>query len=150
MSSAHPFSTSAAVAASFALLASLAGCAPQLDAAVFMTAPPAPADHPVRVYRGQAPECAYEELGLLIWKRSGWDELQEGVEAMRVRAAEMGGDAIVAFDYGVNTAGMRTTTTADSASVRSTSSIVTQAVASGTVVRFTDRSCAVTALRVAS
>ena len=121
----------------------LAACGSAVDSAVFMSAPPVPSGAEVRVYRTQMPACAYDELGLVTWRpRHGWKKLQEGVDLMRERAAEMGGHAIVGFSLGERTNGTTTTISSDSANVTARSSVSTEMVASGTVIRFRDGGCA--------
>jgi hypothetical protein len=118
-----------------------AGCASGLDSAVFMAAPTAPADAEVRIYRTQRPACDYDELGIVTWQpKHGFQKLQSGVDKMRERAREMGGDAILGFSLGDRVDGS-TTVSADSSGLRFGSSIDTRTVASGTVVRFRNGGC---------
>ncbi|HSJ08863.1 MAG TPA: hypothetical protein VK928_03095 [Longimicrobiales bacterium] len=121
----------------------LGACSSGLDSAVFMSAPPLPATEEVRIYRTQRPECPYDELGLVTWQRSnGWKKMQEGVEKMRARAREMGGNAILDFSLGDRMDGTSTRISADSAGVSVGSTTTTSTLITGTVVRFRDAGCA--------
>lgn len=121
----------------------LAACGSAVDSAVFMSAPPVPSGAEVRIYQTQTPACAYDELGIVTWRpKNPWQKLQKGVGQMRERAAEMGGHAIVGFSIGERTHGTTTTISSDSANVTASSSVDTQTVVSGTVIRFREGSCA--------
>ena len=120
----------------------LAGCMSGIDSAVFLPAPRAPSDHVVRIYQAQMPACPFEELGMVVWRPStGFDRMQKGVNKMRERAREMGGDAIIGFGIGSRSNGYTTRTVRDSTSVTTTSSEDRETMASGTVVRFTRADC---------
>ena len=125
------------------LVVVLAGCMTGIDSAVFLPAPPGAREKVIRIYQTQLPTCRYDELGMITWKRPhGFMKLQKGVELMRERAREMGGDAIVAFGMGERMNGTTTTTRVDSASVTTSSSLDREHIASGTVIRFTEAGCA--------
>jgi hypothetical protein len=121
---------------------SLAGCMSGVESAVFLPAPPSPREHLVRIYQTQAPSCPYEELGMVIWRPFlGVGRMQSGVNKMRDRVREMGGDAIVGFGIGERTNGFTTRTVADSTSVTTSHTVDRERMASGTVVRFTKEDC---------
>ena len=120
----------------------LTGCISSVESAVFLPAPPAPRDHVVRIYQTQAPACPYEEIGMVLWHPFlGVGNMQKGVNKMRERVREMGGDAIVGFGIGERENGYTTRTVADSTSVTTSSTVDRERVASGTVVRFTKEDC---------
>jgi len=119
----------------------LAACR-SVDSATFADRDPRPADAEVRVFRSQQPACRFEEVGMVTWTpMTGLASLDDGVRAMRERAREMGGDAIIDFTYGVHSTGTSTSVSGDSSSVQATSSVVTEERASGTVVRYLEDGC---------
>jgi hypothetical protein len=121
-------------AAALLLAGSAAGCGPSIDSARFNGAPrPQPRTAEVQIFSAKLPECAFEELGIVTGKRRvSWTSLDEVLEALRVRAREMGGDAIVrlgaseAVEAGVYQGG---------ANVGTVPSL------SGTVIRFSNPGC---------
>ena len=131
----RPARLQSAVALPLVLL-SLTACSRGLDSAVFIPAPPLPADEVVRIYRTLTPACPYEELGVVKWTEgAGWTDLQDGVELMRRRAREMGGHAIIGFSLGDQSTGS-TRVSADSTGIVLGTTVDNASVASGTVVRF--------------
>lgn len=134
-------------AVAFALV--VAACGSGVDAVGFLPAPatPRPDDHPIRIFRGTLPPCAYEEVGLLVWeRRSPWHGLEDAVEDMRRRARELGGDAIVGFQLGEQTNGFTTSTqvhadTAGNVHTTSTGSVNRTRFATGTVIRYLEAAC---------
>lgn len=123
------------------LLAATA-CASGVDSAVFVSAPPVPAEEDVRIYRAQLPSCPFDELGLVTWRPvHSWAKLQSGVEKMRARAREMGGQAIIGFSMGERANGTTTTIVSDSSTVSVGSRMETETRVSGTVIRFRDADC---------
>lgn len=83
----------------------------------------------------------------MLWKKKGrFDSLGDGAEAMRDRAREMGGDAIVDFGLGREQRGVTTRVSSeiddDSArTITSRTQVDHRTTASGTVVRYTDDGC---------
>lgn len=119
----------------------LASCR-SVDSATFASYPARPADAEVRVFRSQRPACEFEEVGIVRWSPlHGWESLEDGVTAMKQRAREMGGDAIVDFTYGQHTTGLTTTVSSDSTGATSKASLDTEDIATGTVVRFREPGC---------
>ena len=119
----------------------LASCR-SVDSATFASYPARPADADVRVFRTQQPACAFDEVGLVTWSpMTGFESLEDGLVAMKRRAREMGGDAIVGFSYGQRSTGVSTTISSDSTGATSTSSIDTEDIATGTVVRYREPGC---------
>lgn len=109
-------------------------CGPSIDSARFTGAPaPQTRTAEVQVFSAKLPECEFEELGIVTGKRRMvWTSLDEVLAALRVRAREMGGDAIVrlgaaeSVQAGVYEGG---------ANVNTAPSLT------GTVIRFTDPGC---------
>src|SRR5688572_25039608 len=102
----------------------LTGCFASVESAVFLPAPPAPQNHVVRIYQTQAPSCPYEEMGVVLWRPFlGVGSMQSGVNKMRERVREMGGDAIVGFGIGDRPNGFITRTVADSTSVTTSQTV---------------------------
>ena len=120
----------------------LSACAPAVESATFESHPPRPADAEVRIYRSQQPDCAFQEIGLLVWRpQSAWDSLDEGVAAMRQQARKMGGDAILDFRYSEPATGIDTGAPADSTRLETTSTRVHEPIATGTVIRYLGDGC---------
>jgi hypothetical protein len=117
-----------------ALLAAACGPAVTLVRLDPEPAEPRPSDQVVRMYSTQRPRCAYRELGLVTGRRrNGLVSMDRVVDAMRRRAREIGGDAIVEV-------ATRSVVSGGAASDGAIS-LGSEPVVSGTVVRFTDASC---------
>lgn len=128
-----PVKADARRAASVLLAALLvAGCGPRVQSARFGETPaPRPATQPIQVFSTKLPECPFEELALVrVEKRHGFTSLQAMLDAMRHRAREMGGDAVVGVGH----------TTGVDAGVAGGTATTTDGIA-GTVIRFTDAAC---------
>jgi hypothetical protein len=109
------------------------GCAPSISATRFGDFAARPADHEVRLYSTRLPACGYEEVGLISGKRrTPWTSGEEVLAAMRRRAREVGGDAIVGLGTVAHPGGV--------APGESVSSDATGGL-SGVVIRFTDPDC---------
>lgn len=120
----------------------LTACASGIDSAVFLEAPPRAVDATVAIYSTQTPSCSYDELGIVTWRPpGGQDRLQVGVERMRRRARQMGGDAILDFRIVERDGANVSTVSSDSTGVAVRSWTTTAVRASGTVVRFRDPTC---------
>ena len=116
------------------LATAVASCGPSIDSARFDGAPrPQPRTAEVQIFSAKLPECPFEELGIVTGKRKVvWTSLDEVLDALRVRAREMGGDAIVRLGAAeAVSAGMYPNGT----------SVNTSPSLSGTVIRFTDPGC---------
>lgn len=76
----------------------LAGCGPTVQSMTLSPEqfPARQADHPIPIYRSSVPQCAFEEVGLLIGSPR-WRSLDRLAERMRADARRMGGDAIIAL-----------------------------------------------------
>jgi hypothetical protein len=107
-------------------------CGPKVQSARFGETPaPRPGTQPIQVFSTKLPECPFEELALVrVEKRHGFTSLQAMLDAMRHRAREMGGDAIVGVGH----------TSSVEAGVASGTATTTDGIA-GTVIRFTDAAC---------
>lgn len=124
----------------------IAACAPSVQSATFFDAAPRRDAADVRVFQHQRPVCEYHELGIVAWQpRHALDELSDGVDAMRARAAQMGGDAIVDFEYHEQPSGSSTQVAVDSSDIRVRARIEREPQASGTVIRYTGPGCGPTA-----
>jgi hypothetical protein len=71
-------------------------CAPHIESAQFNAAPAPTRVQDVRVYTTKVPDCDYDEVGIVSGPATDlFTSLQKIVDAMRTRAAAMGGDALV-------------------------------------------------------
>ena len=116
---------------------------PTVDSIIFAPAPLEGSGAVLRLYRKTLPACAFEEIGLV---RAQHGSLEQMASAIRERALEMGGHAIVGLSQAESsTPGQTqvTTTVPDSGSVVSTASFSMSQVTtlSGTVIRFVEPSC---------
>lgn len=110
-----------------------AGCGPAVQSAPFAQAASRPSDHEIRIYSTTDPRCAYEELGLVSGERKhAWVSVEELMFALRRRAREMGGDAIVGLQE------PRRGGDDETLVVGRTVSLSSLGAFSGTVVRFTE------------
>lgn len=117
----------------------LGACAPQLTVGRLWPTPlPAnPADHPIAIFVQNRPRCAFDEIATIEVKPSEWasasaDEL---IEAMRVRARAVGGDAIIGYGTESRATGAVAYGNTGIAGVSRTT------FHSGTIVRYRDASC---------
>jgi hypothetical protein len=112
----------------------LVACGPAVQSAPFHSVPPRPADHQIVLFSTKLPTCPYEEVGLVTGhRRHGFNSYESVLEAMKDRAREMGGDAIVALSQQQTVNGGTV--------VGKAVSINTSEGLSGTVIRFTESSC---------
>src|SRR5688572_20593737 len=119
----------------FVLAIALGACGPAVSSGSFSEMPVPPASGDVAVFSTKVPACLYDEIGLVhVQRRHGFTGLQSMVDAMRDRAREMGGHAIVgvAFAAAVNGVGTENGTAVSTDSANGLS---------GTVIRFKDDSC---------
>jgi len=102
-------------------VAFLAGCA-TASQVVPLTASkyaPRPADYPILLYSAALPTCAFEEIAIVrAHKEIGFVSRDAVVDALRRKARELGGDALVRLSI-----------------------VDDKGVLSGTVVRFTNDDC---------
>ncbi|MFW6079264.1 MAG: hypothetical protein ACODAE_06570 [Gemmatimonadota bacterium] len=110
-------------------------CGPSVRSATFTERSPRPRDHPVRVYSTQLPECDYEELGLVrVSEGMAFAvSLDAMLDALRERAREMGGDAVVGVTQISTTEGG--TVTGQAVNLNTDDGLA------GTVIRFSDADC---------
>lgn len=112
------------------------GCSPTVSTILFLSPPPSPqaADHPILVFNETRPECPYQEVGSLLVRQGDSDaSVDKLVALLRVKAREMGGDAIVGITQGVENGG---------GTVIGHSVIAhNDPLVSGTVIRFRDSAC---------
>jgi hypothetical protein len=81
---------------------------------------PRPADHPIRLFSSQLPTCPFDEIAIVSARREfNLVSTAAVTEALRKKARELGGDALVRVSF-----------------------LEGDAVLSGTVIRFKDGSCA--------
>jgi hypothetical protein len=112
----------------------VAACGPAVRSAPFKTVPPRPTDHQIVLFSTKLPTCPYEEIGLITaQRRHGFNSYESVLEAMKSRAREMGGDAVVALDQQQTVNGGTV--------IGKTVNINTGEALTGTVIRFTDSGC---------
>jgi hypothetical protein len=111
----------------------LAACGPAISSAFFKQASPRPAGSVVQLYSTRLPSCPYEEIGVVKGRRRAFASMQDVLSAMKERAREMGGDAIVGLGQGRTVTGA--TVVNDVASLDVSDGLA------GTVIRFTDPNC---------
>jgi hypothetical protein len=128
-----------------ALSLAAAACGPAVQSATYMPLPEPRAESGgmMRIYEHTRPDCPFEELGRLSgWRRLPTHTPDDVANAMRRRAADMGGDAIIGFGQRQEGPSGVIIPISESASIGSISS---GSVFVGTVIRFTDPECAGTA-----
>jgi hypothetical protein len=101
-------------------------CGPAISSAHFVRRAPRPPDHPILIYSSKLPTCPYEEIGIINGKQ-GDSSLESTLNAVRKRAREMGGDAVVGLSQTQTVSGGTYVSTSEGLAV--------------TVVRFTDEAC---------
>lgn len=111
----------------------LAACGARVSSASFIEAAPKPPEHEIRLYSTKLPTCPYEEVGLVRSQRGEFGSLDGALEALMRRARQMGGDAVVGLGQGVSVAG--------GTAIGDISTVSSQEVLAGTVIRFTDAGC---------
>jgi hypothetical protein len=113
------------------LLLALAGCGPNISSAQFADGIPSPAAAEVKVFSTKMPVCEFDEIGLIRGERdNAFSSLQGVMDAMREKARDMGGDAIIGVGVVRKPDG---STVVDAAEASGT--------LSGVVIRFKDRGC---------
>lgn len=125
----------------FATLVVLAaGCSPAVQSAFLVPEPPAPraTQTPIRIYADTRPECSFQEIGTVsAYARAPRQSPEDVTKAMRNRAQQMGGDAIVRFES-TEVVNGAVVAPAGAGSVATVSS---NTVYKGTVIRFRDPNC---------
>lgn len=127
-----------------ALVLSLAACGPAVQSASYAPLPEPRTESvaTMRIYEHIRPECAFQEVGRVSgWRRLPTHTPDDVANAMRRRAREMGGDAIIAFGERQDGPSGVIVPVSENASIGSISS---GSRFVGTVVRFTDPACAAT------
>lgn len=117
-----------------AMVLGLASCGPAVRSTPFNAFPARPAEHPIRIYSTQKPDCRYEEVGLVSARRRfAWlVSMSEVLEALKQRARAMGGDAVLGVSERSEVSG----------GGQDLATVSSEPVLSGTVVRFTENGCA--------
>ena len=109
--------------------ATLGACSPGVRATSFGSFFPRPDDHPIQVYRSTIPECQFEEVGIVSSRReNSFISMDKVLEALRIKARELGGDAVIGVSE-----------TNEARNVRF--GVDNDMVLSGTIIRFTDQDC---------
>lgn len=104
-------------------------CSPAVSSGKFSSQPFPPSTGEIALYSTKVPTCAYDEIGLVhVKRRHGFTDLQDLIDAMRERAREMGGNAIVGVGLAARVEG-------------SSDSINLDRDVSGTVIRFQQPDC---------
>jgi hypothetical protein len=118
-------------------------CGPSVRPATYL---PQPQQHvetdpaAMRIYEHTRPDCDFEEIGRVTGRRgSPFNSMDQIANAMRRRAAQMGGDAIIEFAERNEGPSGVIVPISDNASY---GVISAGSVYVGTVVRFTDPECA--------
>jgi len=64
---------------------------------------PRSSEHPIQLYSAQLPTCPFEEVAIVRARRETW-VVSTGatVDALRKKARQMGGDALVGVGFGIN------------------------------------------------
>ena len=124
-------------------LSLVAACAPQVRSASYVPQPQARAEADaaqMRIYEHTRPDCAFEEIGRVTGRPGLFARGNDAIlNAMRRRAGEMGGDAIIAFGERMKDAGSVVIPVAENAATAVDTGSTSHYV--GTVVRFTDPAC---------
>jgi hypothetical protein len=112
----------------------LAACGVAVESAPFKSLPPRPADHEIVLFSTKLPSCPYEEIGVVnATRRDSYTRYEALLDALKARAREMGGDAIVGLGQQQAVSGGTV--------IGSTVSIGSSDVLAGTVIRFTESGC---------
>jgi hypothetical protein len=128
-------SSSAAAFTASVSAALLVACGPTVSSTLFVPAPAMPRDHPITVFMTKAPECPYEELGIVTVSEGAFaGGADTYVLAMKDRARKMGGDALLGYKQGSRTSGAV-------AVAPGVVGVANEEVHSATVIRFRDASC---------
>jgi len=115
------------------LCLAIVACAPALRSTTFQSFPPQPTDYPIAIFRTKLPECPYDEVGIVSSRqRNKLISMASVMEALKSRAREMGGDAIVALSESNEVQGL----------IGQSGLVDRDSVLSGTVIRFRSRDCA--------
>jgi len=125
------------------LLVVLSACSPRVYSTAFVSLPPKEPDDVIQVYEATSPGCLFEEVGMLtaplVNKFVSPEEgvtlranvsMQRVLDTFRVKARELGGDALIAPVSPRRSEGVDQSSTADFNNVLS-----------GIVIRFTDPEC---------
>jgi hypothetical protein len=113
------------------------GCSPAMRVTTLAPTkyPPKPPGHPIRIYREQRPRCAFEEVAAISAAPRLITHNSEVVaDALRAKARELGGDAIIGF-------GIDSRVTGASPSVSGGVDLERVSVSNGTVIRFKSETC---------
>jgi len=111
------------------LVLGAAACSPAVSSGKFSSQPFPPTSGEITLYSTKVPTCAYDEIGLVhVKRRHGFTDLQDLIDAMRERAREMGGNAIVGVGLAARVEGSSDTINLDRD-------------VSGTVIRFQQPDC---------
>lgn len=113
-----------------------AACGPSVRVTQLSPAqyPPKPADTPIRMYAADRPTCPFEELATVRSRqRSKLVSMNAVTEAVRQRARELGGDAVIGVSEGSEVHGGMV--------VGSMVSVSSDPVVSAVIIRFKDPSC---------
>ncbi|HUP90186.1 MAG TPA: hypothetical protein VM100_12575 [Longimicrobiales bacterium] len=112
----------------------LSACGPAVQSGRYSAAPLPPSNDEVTIYSTRLPSCAYDEVGMdRVEKRTGFTSLQSMIDAMRDRARNMGGDAVVRL--------IPTGRTEHASTDPVTQVITNDTGLTGVVVKFKDASC---------
>ena len=121
----------------FVILTWVQSCGPVVSVTRLADSTPHPksVDDPIKVYMTNKPECVYEELALLAVSEGAFSGgFETFVEAMKHKARELGGDAILVNEVGRHASGYVAVSPKVVGAVNSNTM-------NATVIRFTDKDC---------
>lgn len=126
------------VSSGILMLALLTGCGPsvQLTKLSPTALAPRPEDYPIQIMREKRPSCAFDELAIVNATRPNTlVSMDAMVEALRKKAREVGGDAIIGLSNEARVTG------ASPSYVDNSVDVDRKTVLSGTVIRFKSATC---------
>jgi hypothetical protein len=108
----------------------LASCERDVRSTTFAEYPPRDPNHPILVFAHNMPECPSVEVGEVTSRTQPTSDVR--IEAIRKRAREMGGDAVVNLTWSDG---------GSEGTAEGTGTAMPGAALSATVIRFTDPDC---------
>ncbi len=74
----------------------VAACGPKVSSGNFSSQPLPPTSGEITLFSTKQPTCEYDEVGLVhVKRRHGFTNMQQMIDALRERARQMGGHAVV-------------------------------------------------------
>jgi hypothetical protein len=79
-----------------AVISLVAACGPSVSSGAFSSQPLPPTTGEITLFSTKHPACEYDEIGLVnVTRAHGFNSMQSLIDALRERAREMGGHAVV-------------------------------------------------------